>query len=383
MNTKTNFPSALRLTSLGAVLALGSLGLTACNSGGGGATSSGGGGGVLATVGTDSVTRDEFNSALEASHGPEVLAQLIDYHLLLQKADADGIQVTDADVDAALAAKPQLAAALAAGGPQADSIKRSTRLELVAQKVIAADVKPTEADLAKFFAKYAPQWYDEGAAVLVGTLVSTTKTRADVMAEQLKSKTKTFAQLVDEQKKANDPVASMSEVSNPQPQILSRFREPIRSQLTSLPENGNTSPFPINLGGGMRGFAIMRVIKHIPAKKADLAKLHSTVELDYKLAQVAMKIVGENKANPPFDQTIERTARALAAQNGSSEPGFRDVLMYIDQVAINRLVSNLHGAGEVKIEDMNYAMMSNMYASGGGAPAGAAPAGAPPAGAPK
>jgi hypothetical protein len=370
-----NTRAARRLLALNAALALGAIAIAGCNNSGGG-TSTGGdstvNNGPLATVGAEEVTRGEFYSSLEASHGNDALVQLIDYHLLMQKAQADGIAITDDEVTAGLAERqqrnPQIASVVAAGGPRLDALRRDVRLQLAAQKLLTADIKATDAQLKAFMQKYEARWYDEPERAKIGALFSSTKVRADLMAQQLKSGSKTFAQLVSEQQKAKDPAAQLSSNEAPTADPLTNFPPAVQAQLKSVKVGSTTAPTLVQISPQIQAYTIFRVIERLPAQKADFAKLKPTVELDYKLAKVAENIVKQNPRNPPFDQAINQTAAAyFGPTSGNSNPKLRDVLTYITQFATNQLVAQLRASGQVTIEDTNYAPLADVYKPAGGA----------------
>lgn len=386
MNTLNwNTRAARRLLALNAALALGAIAIAGCNNGGTTASASGASG-PLATVGAEDVSRAEFYSSLEASHGNDALVQLIDYHLLMQKAQADGITISEDEVTAGLAERqarnPQITSVIAAGGPRLEALRRDVRLQLAAQKLLTAKIKATDAELKAFMTKYAKRWYDEPAKVKIGALFSSTKVRADLMAQQLKSGSKTFAQLVEEQKKAKDPAAQFSNEQAPTADPITNFPPAVRAQLQSIKLGSTTAPALVQISPQIQAYTIFRVVERTPAQKADFAKLKPTVELDYKLAQVAKGIVEQNPKNPAFDQAIENTAAAyFGPSSGQPAPKLRDVLTYITQFATNQIVAQLRGSGQVTIDDTNYAALAELYKANG-APAGAAPAPAGAAGAP-
>jgi hypothetical protein len=368
---------------------LASVALAGCNSGGSAAS---GGGDTLATVGTTKVTRADLADFLVAQSGEQALPYLIDTQLLMENLKTKSLDVTDAEVDADLARRqesdPAIAQLISAGGTKLDTAKRQIKRDLAVQKLLTADVKPTEAQI-KAFAEKNKAYYDAPAKIKTGLLFASTKVRADLMARQLKEKTKTFEALVAEQKKANDPVAGQSIADRGTFEPLASFPANIRTQLEKMPKGGNTSVQQINVGLPQPVFAIFRKVDFQPSKKADFTALRPQMEMDYKLSEVARKTVSQNPTNPPFEETLKRTQEFMQSQNpAGAPPKLRDVLNYINQTAAATLMTTMRGAGTVQVDDPTYATVAQQYKAatptpGAGTPsaAGAGGAGAPAAGA--
>jgi foldase protein PrsA len=354
-----------------------SLMLSGCNNGGGAAGGGGGattGGDTVATVGDASVSREEIHTLLEANGGEQALRQLIDYNLVMQNLKTQGLEVTDAEVQAALDRQgednPLVKQALTKGGPQAEALRRTTRYQLALDKILTKDVKVDAAAQQKWFTKNKAN-YDKPAKVKIGVLFASTKARADVMAGQLKSKAKTFQELVEEQKKANDPIAASStndttESSDPNipaPGYLSvdQLPEPMKSQALKL-EPGTTSGV-LQLKGGQPAFVILRLIDRQAPVQAKASDPQPT--LDYKLEQVARGLVKENPQNPPFDKTIEQVRQAIMQQGMQQgrfeQPSYRDVLTYINQTGVQKLLTTLRTSSNVTINDAAYQNIAQEY----------------------
>lgn len=382
-----NFKRGTAIAGLTLCAALGAT-LAGCNNGGGA-----GGNDTLATVGGSTVTRADLVKFLEAQQGEQALPYLIDTQLIMESLKAKGIEVTDAEVEADLARRqasdPNVKALVEAGGPKLDSAKAQIKRDIAMQKLLTADVKATDAQVKSFFEKNR-RYYDAPAKAKVGILFTSTKTRADLMARQLKDKTRTFEALVAEQKKANDPAAGQSTVDRGSFESLENFPPAVAAQIEKLPKGGTTSPQELNVGLPTPIYIIFKKVDVQPATKADLTKMRPQIEADYKLAEVARKTAAANPQNPPFDETLSRTQQYLQSQNpGGPAPQLRDVLSFINQTAANELLSKMRTSGTVQIGDPSYAKVAPTYqpapaAGAAGAAPGAAPAGnaAPAAGAP-
>ena len=375
------------LAALGLALAL--AGCNGNNSGAGGVSgASGGSSDTLATVGGTPVTRAELTKILEAQSGEQVLPVLIDTQLLLQAGKDAGISVSDADVAAELERlkknEPQLAETLTKNPMLTEVINSQVRRNLVTQRLLTKDVKATDADVQKFFNTYK-SYYEEPAKVKVGTLLTSTKERADAMSRALKSKTKTFDQLVEEQKKAQDPLASRSSAGDsfsPVDTLPLVFGAEEAKAIEKLPKGGTTDPKAINVGAGQPIYVLFHLTDKQEPTKADFATLKPTVETDYKMAQVAKDEVKKNPENPAFDETLKRTRDAARGQNqdpNAPAPSLRDVLTLILRPLQQNVLTDLRSKGTVKIDDPAYSAVAEQYKAvptpvpptAGGATAGA------------
>lgn len=345
------------------------------NSGGMIGATSGSSGDTLATVGTSKITRADLTTFLEAQGGEQALPILIDTQLIFEALKAKSLDVSDAEVDADLARRqatdPSLAALLTGGGPRVSIIKTQIKRELAVQKLLTAGITASDAQLKSFFEKNR-RYYDTPEKVTVGMLLASTKTRADLMAEQLKKKTKTLAQLVAEQKKAADPVASNSTESEQLARFPSPIAERVRPLIAKLPKGGIA---PVQNFGG-QAYAVFVVADKTASVKADFTKLRPEIEADYKSAEVAKKTVEAARkvaaANPQmpknpesFDENVRRSFEAIQGQNPNAT--LRDALNYINQTTANELISGLRTAGTVQVEDATYAKVATPYQAKTGA----------------
>lgn len=364
-----------------------SLSLAGCNSGGGAANvdpaGTGGGGGTVVKVNGQSIDRNALYAHLEANYGENSLRQLIDFALITQKLKDEGLSVTDEEVNAAIEARkgssPEVAEILEAKGVRLAALQRQTRYQLSLDKLLTKDVKVTEDQLKKWF-ETRRKYYDQPAKAQVGLLLTSTKSRADTMAAQLKNKSKSFQELVDEQKKANDPAAQASMTESPDLIPIDGL-PPVLKNAIEKTAAGQTSGVISLQEGEQNAYAILRIVKKQPAVKADLAKQKVQAEMDYKLEQVARKLNSENPSNPPFDEALQRVSSAVAAQTGGQVPAFREVLTYITQTAAGNLTNALRTAAKVEATDPSYSKLAESFkpvagleGATGGAPAGGAAA---------
>ena len=367
-----------------------SLALAALLAGCGGNKAQGGGSGTtttvnpgansanIATVNGEAVSREDLRNYLEAQGGESALSKLIEYSLVMQEAKKQGVNISDADVQANLdsrrASDPTVDIAQKNGGAQLDALQRQARYQIALDGLLTKDVKVDDAAFQKWFASHG-KTYDQPERVKFGFLLSSTKARADTMAAQLKSKTKTFQELVDEQKKASDRLGQGSQAESPSYTPTPGLPKAVKTAVAGLKKDENSSV--LTLGKAPRqAFAIVRLVDKQPAVKADMTKMKVQLQTDYKLEQVARGLNGQNPKNPDFDKTVTQITGYLAQQSGGATPSYRQVLDFVNQTAVANLVSKLQAAAQVEIQDKAYERVGEQFKAMAAANAKTPPAGA-------
>jgi hypothetical protein len=293
--------------------------------------------------------------------------------------------VTDAEVDAALEDRKKESGPVAAnidevvkgGGSRLEALKRSVRYQLAIDKLLTKDVKVEEAALKTWFDKNKAT-YGSPARVKLGVITTSTKPRADTMAQQLKAKTKTFAQLVEEQKKAKDPAATQSTAETPEFLPLESLPPSVKATVNKL-KAGETSGV-INLAPEpQKLYAILRVVTKEDAKNPSLTDIRTRVEHDYKLEQAARKSV--TASGQKYDDVVKQVEQGIMQQNmqqGNMTPPSRsDVLRMINQTEVQKLTARLQQSAKVEISEPMFAKIADTYKP---APAAPGAPGAPAAG---
>ena len=401
----------LSLAWAGAAVASAALTVTFAGCGNGGATSSGGsgssGGSTVATVGSDNISRDELHSTLEATAGEQALRQLIEYRLVQQQVKSKGMEVTDAEVEAVIKERtkqnPSLTEMIQAGGPRLEEVRRQIRNKIAMDKLITQEIKVNDADFKTWFSKNRHR-FDVPARLKVGILLTSTKKRAEVMAEQLKNKSKTFLQLVEEQKKAQDPVAKNSTDEDKGYLSLAKELPPaLRDPLSKLKSGEISSVLALGTGPNPV-YGVVRVVSREEAQKADIEQQRAYFERLYKLEQVAKRVVKQGfPPNTTFDQALkqaEMMASQQMAQSGRMERlSYAELIDFVNQQAaqqqMQQLMTTVLATAKVEIKDPAYVRVAEAFkpapampgapgdpgapGSGPGAPGGPGAPSAPPA----
>ncbi|MEO6907150.1 MAG: peptidylprolyl isomerase, partial [Abditibacteriaceae bacterium] len=271
----------------------------------------------------------------------------------------------------------QLDDVIQVGGPRLEALQRRVRYETAINMLLTKDIKVDDKTLKTWFDKNHA-YYDQPTRLRVGFLLSSSQERANTMEAQITKKTKSFQELVEEQKKANDQVAQQSTAESPTFMLPDSLPPALRTDVAKL-KKGEVSKV-LTIGNGQRKvYVIVRVTDRQDALKADFTTNHDELEQDYKLEQVAKKLNSENPSNPPFEKSVEQVKAVVQQQNQSpTAPSYRDILNFINQTAVNRLLQGLRTAAQVKIDDPAYKDVGNDFQPVPGvATSGAAPAATP------
>ena len=355
------------------VVIAGSFALAGCGNGGNGGSgpTSSAAGADVATVNGETISRDQLHSYLETTVGERALGEMIANRLILQEAKKSNITVTEKDIDDIVAQRRAEGGQSAAtadeviktGGKQLQAYRDAIKNQLTIDRLVTKDVKVDSKALDAWFAKNKAT-YSVPTRVKMGVLLTSSKPRADVMVSQLKAKSKTFSQLVEEQKKAKDAMALQSSEETPLSPI--ETLGPIRPQVEKLKVNETTGALLLSPPNSpQKLYGVLRLIAREAGTSPKLADVKAQAETDYKMEQVARKIVAQNPQNPKFDETIQRTMGALFqenAQRGNMQmPTRRDVLRYINQTAINQLTTKLQTEAKVSVTEPTFAALAKAY----------------------
>jgi foldase protein PrsA len=375
-----------------------------CTGGGGDgmASSAGNTSQAIATVDGATITRADLQAYAEAVNGHQLLPQLIDYELIMKELKNKGLDVSEAELLAAIEKQRQGMGAqeakqfgemLQLAAPQAEAIRRQVKRRLAIDKIITKDIKVNEADVKKWFDKNKATRYPLRANV--GMLISSQKARADAMERQLSGKTKTFKLLVDEQKKTKDPMAQSSTEESPQMTVSTDVPPPIRSAIEKTKAGETSKVVTLTAGPGQPPvYAILRIVEK---KDSSYEALKPQIEMDYKLEQVARQEFKKTAApNMKFEDAIKQIrqnlgqqAMQMAMQNGqmTPPPTDADAISALTREGERKLLEDLRKSGKVQISDATYAQLNDIYKA---APASISPVtppgattGAPPTGASK
>lgn len=350
-----------------------------CTGGGGDgmANSAGNTSQAIATVDGATITRADLQAYAEAVNGHQLLPQLIDYELVMKELKNKGLDVSEAEVLAAIEKQRQSMGAqeakqfgemLQLAAPQAEAIRRQVKRRLAIDKIITKDIKVNEADVKKWFEKNKATRYPLRANV--GMLISSQKARADAMERQLSGKTKTFKQLVDEQKKLKDVMGQSSTEESPQMMTVSTdVPPPIRSAIEKTKAGETSKVVTLTAGPGQPSvYAILRVVEK---KDSSYEALKPQIEMDYKLEQVARQEFKKTAApNMKFEDAIKQIRQNLgqqqmqmAMQSGqmTPPPTDADAISALTREGESKLLADLRKSGKVQISDATYAQLNDIY----------------------
>jgi foldase protein PrsA len=206
----------IRFTFLLPVVLLAAVVLVAAGCGGGSASVPAN---AVAVVGSDTITKEQFNALLDGakrtyqarkttfpkagtsaykSLQDQAMQYLVQESELQQKADDLGVKITDADVDARLkqikqqyfgGSEKKYQAQLKSQGLTEPQIKQDLRAQILSEKLYAkvtANTTVTDADIQKYYAAHKAD-YQQASSRDVRHILVNNKALADSLYQQLKS----------------------------------------------------------------------------------------------------------------------------------------------------------------------------------------------------
>ncbi len=113
---------------------------------------------VVAVVNGEKITRDELYKLMYAKIGRDTLEELISDKLVMQEAKKRGVSVSEEEIAREIdrvkrnfSSEAEYYYTLAMYGMTEDDLKNHFRTDLLARKIIALDIKPTEEQLKAYF----------------------------------------------------------------------------------------------------------------------------------------------------------------------------------------------------------------------------------------
>lgn len=268
------------------------------------------GGGTVATVNGQSVNKADFDNKLEGSPvAKQTLSQMVQGMLLEQYAKDNHIDVSDAEVDKKLNdLKAQYGAAqfdqqVKMRGMTETDVRNALRDQIIVDKAVGKDVKVSDSDVAKFFAKNHAA-FDKPAQVHAQHILVPDLKTAQLVEQKLKSGGK-FADLAKQY--SQDP-GSKDKGGDlgffRQGQMVPSFEKAAFSQPINAIGPPVKSPF---------GYHIIQVLDRTPGQKATLASAHDQIVDQLRQQQ-------EGPLVQPFMQNL-----LLKAKIDVKDPRYADV----------------------------------------------------------
>lgn len=241
------------------------------------------GGGAVATVNGENVSRADFDNKLESSPVAKgTLNQMVQGILLEQYAKDNNIVVTDAEVDKKVNdLKAQYGAqfdqAVKQRGLTEDDVRKTLRQGIIVDKAVGKDIKVSESDVNKFFAKNHAA-FDKPAQIHARHILVADLKTAQMVEQKLKGGAK-FEDLAKQY--------SMDPGSKDKGGDLGTFRQ--GQMVPSFEKAAQTQPLH-QVGPPVKspfGYHIIEVLERTPGQKATLATVHDQIVDQIKQTQEA------------------------------------------------------------------------------------------------
>ncbi|MEW9502908.1 peptidyl-prolyl cis-trans isomerase [Jeotgalibacillus marinus] len=114
---------------------------------------------IVATVGEEEISRQEWLHAIELSHGKEVLQNLINQSVMEQSAQEYGLEISQEELDQEFSLlRPVLNVNDQASLKDEEVLKEQLKTELILEKLITSEVDFSESDLQAYYEENKSQY---------------------------------------------------------------------------------------------------------------------------------------------------------------------------------------------------------------------------------
>lgn len=126
-----------------------------------------------AVVNGERITEREYYYRLDQAYGSAIISQLVEEELIRQRAEEQGVTVTQEEIDEELASiteqvggEEQLNLSLEAYNLSKEDLERQIELDILSRKMLEPTLEYTEEDVMAFFEEYSEMIFPEDAATL-------------------------------------------------------------------------------------------------------------------------------------------------------------------------------------------------------------------------
>lgn len=242
---------------------------------------------VVAQVGDDEVTRQEWLHAIEVRHGKEVLQQLINQSVMEQSAEKYDVAVSEEELDQELSMlRSVLNVYDQASLPNENVLKQELKTELILEKLITTEAELSEDDLRTYYEENE-SLYSVPAMYRLSQIVVPTQDDAEKALEELNNGS-SFEAVARE--RSIDPVTASQ-----------------GGQLGFIPENADTvdtaildaaaSVSPGEYSDAFQtadGLTIVYVHEQVPGVNFEFEEVRGKIERQLALEQMSTPVTAES-----------------------------------------------------------------------------------------
>lgn len=238
----------------------------------------------MAIVNGQKISKDEFTSRLKKAAGAQVLTDMILRDLVEQDFTSSGMKVDSKDVESRIkkiqAQFPSPEAFtqwLSSRNLTTDDLEKEVIFQIKLQDLRTKNVKPTEADLKKFFQDHQSQ-FNKPERVIISQIVVSGKQEADRVYSELQKPDANFGALA--RQYSIDPMFKQYGGRLPEMPIEQLAPPAVQAAAKAL-QVGKIS-HPLKVGGS---YYIIELNDRKPAEKADYDKIQDEVKTAYDASQ--------------------------------------------------------------------------------------------------
>ncbi|PZR56377.1 MAG: hypothetical protein DLM50_08915 [Candidatus Meridianibacter frigidus] len=234
----------------------------------------GGGGGTVVSVNGQNISKADFDSKLEGSPAAkQMLLPMVRSMLIEQYASKNNITVSDDEVNKKINdlktqyGPTQFDAMVKQQGMTDDDVKRTLKDQIVIDKSVGKDVKVSDSDVAKFFAKNHAA-FDKAPSVHARHILVPDMKTAQMVEQKLKggAKFEDLAKQYSQDPGSKDKGGDLGFFRSGQ--MVPSFEKAAYKQPLNVVGPPVKSPF---------GYHIIEVLERTPGQKATLASAHDQI----------------------------------------------------------------------------------------------------------
>ncbi|WP_316572811.1 peptidyl-prolyl cis-trans isomerase [Neobacillus sp. YIM B06451] len=234
---------------------------------------------TVATVGKDSISREEWLNEMEARYGKDTLRDLIDRKVISQMAKKYNITVPKADVERELRMfQTAYGGSSSTKSDDLEKWEKQIELSLLLEEILTKDAVVSEAEIKSFYDKNK-SLYDVPAAYHLSHIVMKTKEEAEQAIKELEGGSG-FETLARERSEDEFTAAEGGDIGFIQ-EGDERFPPEYSVTAQKLEDGKWSKPIKIN-----EGYAILKLHEKIAGKKYSFKEVKDEIRRQIALAQL-------------------------------------------------------------------------------------------------
>lgn len=242
---------------------------------------------VVATVGDEDISRQDWLHAIELRHGKEVLQQLINQNVMEQSAEKYDISVSDEELEQEFSMlRSVLNVYDQASLPNEEVLKEQLRTEIILEKLISSEVEISEEELRTFYEENT-SLYSIPAMYRLSQIVVSTEAEANQVIEELNNDS-SFEALARE-RSIDETTASQGGLLGYVPENSTSVEEQVLEAAGGISAGEWSDPVPVE-----EGFVIVFLHETTEGVEFSFEDVKGRIERQLALEQLKVPVTAES-----------------------------------------------------------------------------------------